>query len=269
MIAVYRHLDLVKALDISDYAVGTAYTSFDRNEIPDGLNADDVLRVSTTRTPTAKKGRSRNATLYDDELTIALFEAAGRGDADEIRRLITEKGFSPETLLSTGITPLYHACATGNVSGVVTLLDLGADPNRRFSFQLSSDDSAASSLTALMYAANIEIIQIMIGRGADPNVASSEGYTPLMNTARRGDLDSVKTLLSAGANPLVTGRPFLSTEDVPPKTARQFAEAELRALMAMQNNPQAQMPQYAECVEKLERIVEVLIAAEQRVTKER
>lgn len=44
--AFERHGDLVNALDISAFGVGTAYASFERDELPEGLSADDVVRTS-------------------------------------------------------------------------------------------------------------------------------------------------------------------------------------------------------------------------------
>jgi hypothetical protein len=43
--AVERHADLVKALGISAFAVGTTYASFDEDELPEGLSAQDVVRT--------------------------------------------------------------------------------------------------------------------------------------------------------------------------------------------------------------------------------
>jgi hypothetical protein len=41
-----RHGDLVRALGISSFGVGTAYESFEYDELPDGLSADDVVRTA-------------------------------------------------------------------------------------------------------------------------------------------------------------------------------------------------------------------------------
>lgn len=44
--AVERHADLVNALDISTFGVGTAYASFENDELPEGLSADDIVRTT-------------------------------------------------------------------------------------------------------------------------------------------------------------------------------------------------------------------------------
>ena len=44
--AFERHGDLVSALGISAFGVGTAYGSFEYNELPEGLSADDAVRTA-------------------------------------------------------------------------------------------------------------------------------------------------------------------------------------------------------------------------------
>jgi hypothetical protein len=41
--AMDRHADLVSAIGLSAYAVGTAYASFDYDELPEGLSLDEVM----------------------------------------------------------------------------------------------------------------------------------------------------------------------------------------------------------------------------------
>ena len=44
--AFERHDDLVSALGISAFGVGTAYASFESDELPEGLSAGDVVRTA-------------------------------------------------------------------------------------------------------------------------------------------------------------------------------------------------------------------------------
>lgn len=44
--AFQRHADLVHALGISEFGVGTAYASFERGEYPGGLSADNLLTTT-------------------------------------------------------------------------------------------------------------------------------------------------------------------------------------------------------------------------------
>ena len=61
--------------------------------------------------------------------------------------------------------------------------------------------------TALNLAArgdNVEIISLLVRRGANVNIADNEGWTPLMKAARFGNYRAVKILLSRKSNSLKT-----------------------------------------------------------------
>ena len=53
---------------------------------------------------------------------------------------------------------------------------------------------------------NPEVIEFIVFLGADPNTHSEESLTPLMLVSYRGDVASVKRLLSLGADPYLTDR---------------------------------------------------------------
>jgi ankyrin repeat protein len=60
--------------------------------------------------------------------------------------------------------------------------------------------------TALMYASmkspsSIEIVKLLLDRGADPNIQNEFGYTALIYSARNGIIENVKLLLDRGADP--------------------------------------------------------------------
>lgn len=42
--AFERHAELMQALGLPDYGVGTAYASFERDELPEGLSPEDVIK---------------------------------------------------------------------------------------------------------------------------------------------------------------------------------------------------------------------------------
>ena len=44
--AFERHADLVRALGLPEFAVGTAYASFERDEYPEGISPKDVVRTT-------------------------------------------------------------------------------------------------------------------------------------------------------------------------------------------------------------------------------
>ena len=95
------------------------------------------------------------------------------------------------------------------------LLAKGANPDMR--------DSGGN--TALMLAAQIgyaEGLSLLIDRRAQVDLGNSRGETPLMRAVQNRDIATVRTLLSAGANPN-------KADSSSGLTARQYAERDARS----------------------------------------
>ncbi len=112
-------------------------------------------------------------------------------------------------------TPLmWAAAATRNAPEMVKLLlSKGADVKARAKFtdwpsQITSEPRAQyhayGGLTALLYAARggcYGCVEAMVGAGADVNLPTPEGVTPLMMALDNNSNDVAKFLLDHGANP--------------------------------------------------------------------
>ncbi len=64
----------------------------------------------------------------------------------------------------------------------------------------------AGDLFQAVYDGRPEEIPALVTAGADVNAGNPNGWTPLMVAASRGDLEAVKLLLSAGADPDIASR---------------------------------------------------------------
>jgi ankyrin repeat protein len=115
-----------------------------------------------------------------------------------------------------GLTALHHAVRQGNIAAVVALLDGGADIN-----EASAGDGTTPLLLSTING-QFDVSLKLIERGANPNLASTAGATPLYTTintqwaprsrfpqpqalqSQRGTyLDVMDALLKAGADPNV------------------------------------------------------------------
>ena len=90
---------------------------------------------------------------------------------------------------------LHRYASTGNVSAVKAHLDAGADPN-------AYDESFDTPLQIAARKGHHEVVKTLLEKGANPNKRwNGLKSTPLISAVRRGRRDIVETLLKKGANP--------------------------------------------------------------------
>src|SRR5215471_4284776 len=124
----------------------------------------------------------------------ALYAAASQNADPAITKKLLAAGADPNAALPSGETPLMQAARLGNVETVRALLEGGADPNAH---------EKNGQQTALMWAIaerHSAITEEMVKHKVDVNGRSKNGATALMFAAR-GDANSARILLAAGADP--------------------------------------------------------------------
>ena len=153
-----------------------------------------------------------NLDLVDPEGTSALIIAIINGEYG-VAEVLLEKGANPNIGDIKGMTPLYaaidmhtvpttfgrpdppHAVIEGSVDAVEMLLAAGADRNARLTGPIlkrvynPGDPRLGEGATPFMRAAkgaDLTVMRLLIGAGADPKLDQKNGNTPLMLTASAG-----------------------------------------------------------------------------------
>ena len=110
------------------------------------------------------------------------------------------------------VEELYEAAGNGDSAKVTVLLDSGVDVNGR-------TDSGSFALNNAAVENEIEVMQILLDRGADPNVQNSQGDTPLICATKYagGKAGTVQILVEAGTD--------LAIKDAKGNTALDYAKA--------------------------------------------
>ena len=119
------------------------------------------------------------------------------GYADQIKRLVQD-GIDPDWRREDGVTTLMMASMTGRLEVMNALIDVGA------TVDLKTPDGTTALLAACAYARttrDIGAIEVLLHRGADPNLANDEGNDALMMCARHGLVEAAVLLLKYDANP--------------------------------------------------------------------
>ena len=120
-----------------------------------------------------------------------LIAAIQSGSTAQIERLVKD-GANPDVVDAEGVPALMSAALFGDARTVELLLQRGADPNR----------PGPSGTTALMWAIpDVEKVRVLLARGAAVNARSQTERTPLLVAASYpGTVDVLRLLLDRGAD---------------------------------------------------------------------
>ena len=162
---------------------------------------------------------------YFDGKSLKLVEAASKGDASEVARLI-EEGADPNKFGKQDMIPLaWTAFFAKNKKGVKALLEHGANPNLRFRQDMTplflavkekdsdylriflehggNPNARVSNVHLLLVAADNdhwEHMRLLIDHGADINYRDSVDNTLIYNLTLTNDYEQVYYLLQRGAD---------------------------------------------------------------------
>jgi uncharacterized protein len=128
---------------------------------------------------------------------IDIFEASAVGDVSRIEGHLIADPAAANLFSADGWTPLHLAAAFATPEAVRTLLEHGAKVN-----QISKNAQRNAALHAcLALSKNSAIVELLLTRGADPELQQAGGFTPLIQAAVANRRDLVDLLLSHGASP--------------------------------------------------------------------
>lgn len=125
--------------------------------------------------------------LSAQEKTKSIFDIARTGTVAEVQQLMKQ---NPDIINQTnenGFSPLILACYRGNKDVADFLIDNVKDVNYK-----SREGTALAGL-AIKY--NKDLVEHLLKKNADPNIADATGYTPLFWAVKAGNKDLIEQLL--------------------------------------------------------------------------
>jgi ankyrin repeat protein len=130
---------------------------------------------------------------------LDIFEASAVGMLDRISSLLRGEAGLVHVFSGDGFAPLHLSAYFGHPSAARVLLDHDADSEAesRNGLGLRPLHSAAAHR---QMGVSLEIVRLLLDRGADPNRRQKGGYTPLHQAAARAHLKMVELLLERNAD---------------------------------------------------------------------
>jgi uncharacterized protein len=167
-------------------------------ELFDAIGKQDVKRVAALLSRGADPNAALAAPPHWRPLEAAIEEVSWYDGPLEIVRLLLQAGADPNAWDDDNrITPLHSATRANNRETIRLMLEAGADPN------LVSDEGESAMRWAVEQG-DLEIAAMCVRSGAGKTINAFGGfcgYTPLAMAARKLDVEMIKLLLDAGADP--------------------------------------------------------------------
>ncbi|ROH89947.1 ankyrin repeat domain-containing protein [Chryseobacterium cucumeris] len=126
------------------------------------------------------------------EKAKSIFDIARNGTVTEVKELMKQNPDVINQINENGFSPLILACYRGNTDVADFLIENVKDVNYK-----SREGTALAGL-AIKY--NKDLVEHLLKKKADPNIADETGYTPLFWAVKSGNKDLVEQLLKYKAD---------------------------------------------------------------------
>lgn len=182
--------ELFAAIEAGDVDAARALVTAD----PSLASARDDDGVSALMRARYRSDRGLIEAILAAGPELDAFEAAALGDLDRLAVLLAG-GADADAVTADGFTALHFAAFFGKPEAARLLLDRGADVDARGRGWMTGTPlhSAASGR-------HVDVVEILLAAGADPNARQSGGWTPLHSGAHNGDVATVVLMITAGAD---------------------------------------------------------------------
>ena len=176
--------------------VDKAFVLLGNLETQMGISAvADTLANLETKRPDHHKIESLNRETVDKVNSLSELHWCKRGnDAEKAVELVLNDGVDINTPALCNRTPLLWASLSSSGEFIETLIDLGANVNAQRTDDKDTPLTLSSGWNKFM------AVYLLLDHGADANIASADGNSPLHTAVSKGFFDITKRLVEKGSN---------------------------------------------------------------------
>ena len=156
---------------------------------------------------------------------LTVFEAAAAGDAARVREIVGRDRVQASAIAPDGFSPLGLAAFFKRREVVRYLLEAGAD--LRLASRQGGFTPLHSAVATEAGAVDIEIVRMLLDKGADPNAKGQSGSTPLHTVGYTGDRASLELLMKHRGDPAIKNNDGKTAADI----ARERGHQEIADLL--------------------------------------
>ena len=131
--------------------------------------------------------------VFGNLQAATIHEAIDQGDSAAVAAMLDANPALLDDRLPNARTPLHTAAYGGKLNIVGLLLDRGADAN-------AATGNGSTPLHGAAISGHEAVVRLLVEKGANVNAANQFGYTPLTNAAISGNVPTMKFLVDRGAN---------------------------------------------------------------------
>ena len=133
--------------------------------------------------------------IADGDGDTCLYDAIKGDCSKDVLQAIIDHGAASICANLTSLRPLFLACSKGNGGAIEVLLNAGADVNVA--------DTMGQTLLhrAILGRLGKDVLQTIVDHGANVNAANTNSVSPLMYACHKRNIDAMKVLMNAGAEP--------------------------------------------------------------------
>jgi ankyrin repeat protein len=132
---------------------------------------------------------------FAQEKAKNIFDIARTGTVSEVKDLMKKNPNVINETNESGFSPLILACYRGNVEVAKFLIDNVKDINYK--------SKEGTALSGLSFRYNKELVEYLLKKNADPNIADANGTTPLFWAVKSGNKELTELLLRYKADKTV------------------------------------------------------------------